>query len=391
VDVSVEVVDVECRAGEVTAHIAVGGEVAVVRWRGERVGAPPSGVGSAMVPTTLLPAMAVGTRLDPGGPVSPRQLRNVDRAQEIFLTWDRYAWQGGLQRVTVDAPGKDVDVERAEGVGCFFSGGVDSFFSALRHRDEITHLIHVRGCELVPLDSPLDRRVRASVLAAAAELGKPVLEVVTDVRRFSDRYVGWDRYHGGALATVALLLASTVGKAYVPASDTWATLRAWGTYPALDGLWGTEQLRLVHDGNDVSRADKIASFEGEPVPLRWLQVCWQAGRGAYNCGRCDKCVRTMAFLRMAGLLDACRTFPEGIDLRLVAKLDLSSPAIRMYWRRYLARLDAAGTDPALARAIRRALSPRRQHLSIEAQRLARRPRIAGALRRGRERWRGQRP
>jgi hypothetical protein len=110
--------------------------------------------------------------------------------------------------------------------------------------------------------------------------------------------------------------------------------------------------------------DKVRSFavdDGGPDPLSWLRVCWRNPGGAYNCGRCPKCVSTMVALRMAGLLERAPTFPSTLDLARVAALDLSAPGSGLLWSRYLRDLDASGRDPALARAIRVALATRRAH------------------------------
>jgi hypothetical protein len=121
---------------------------------------------------------------------------------------------------------------------------------------------------------------------------------------------------------------------------------------------------IVHHGCAASRIDKVRSFgedDGSRDPLSWLRVCWRNPGGAYNCGRCPKCVSTMVALRMAGLLERAPTFPVPLELARVAALDLSSPGSGLLWSRYVEDLDASGKDPALARAIRVALATRRAH------------------------------
>jgi hypothetical protein len=254
-------------------------------------------------------------------------------------------------------------------VGCFFSGGVDSFFSVLTHRNELTHLVFVHGFDVELDDTELRDRVAIEARTAAAELDMPLIEVETDLRETFDRCSDWERYHGGALASVALLLRATLGKIYIAASDPWAVMVPWGSHPLLDPLWSTDDLTIVHDGSRADRGQKVESFRDEPVALKRLHVCWENPDGAYNCGRCGKCVRTMLDLRMAGLLDQCVTLPDNLDTARVARTPLSLQ-FRLLWQRYLAQLERDDDDPDLARAIRSALQPRRQR-SLRAQKKAR--------------------
>jgi len=68
-------------------------------------------------------------------------------------------------------------------VGCFFTGGVDSFFTYLRHRNEVTDLIFVHGYD-VDLDD-LPRRAEISAMGRAIEqaTGVRFIELETNAIR----------------------------------------------------------------------------------------------------------------------------------------------------------------------------------------------------------------
>src|SRR5262249_41756622 len=151
-------------------------------------------------------------------------------------------------------------------------------------------------------DDALGAMVLDGVRHAAAELGLPLVEVRTDVRAFSDRFSRWDHYHGAALATVAHLLAPYFSRVFVPATQTYAFLAPLGSHPLLDPLWSSEDVELVHDGLEAPRLDKLAVVASEPAARHWLRVCWENRNGAYNCGRCEKCLRTMVALDALGEL-----------------------------------------------------------------------------------------
>jgi hypothetical protein len=347
--------------GRLAVRFGGGAEVQEVEFRAPVV-APAADL---LVPLALLPAMVTTDRLRLQDPVSPRLLEAVPAATEVLTTFDRYAWGLGLRPVVVEAEARVPEPSASgRGVACFFSGGVDSTFTVRSCRKELTALVFVHGFDVALADAPLRQAVSSRLRAAADALGLPLVEVETDLRRLSDPLLPWGTYHGAALAAVAHLLAPLADTFVVPASDTYATLSAHGSHPLLDPLWSSEAVTIDHHGCEASRIDKVRSFGEEdagPDPLSWLRVCWRNPGGAYNCGRCAKCVSTMVALRLAGLLDRAPTFPPTLDLARVAALDLSSPGSVLLWSRYLADLEASGEDHPLARAIRVALSTRRAH------------------------------
>ena len=81
----------------------------------------------------------------------------------------------------------------------------------------------------------------------------------------------------------------------------------------LDPLWTTERLSVVHDGAESTRAAKITRIADNLVVQGHVRVCLKEW-DELNCGRCAKCLRTMAALDLLDQLPAVRTFPDEIDL-----------------------------------------------------------------------------
>jgi hypothetical protein len=312
----------------------------------------PGGFADMCVAAALIPSMRSGTDLHiRGGGVSARLLRSASALQDIVHAWDSRFTPVSIRAGT----GPSFDSTQKNGVGCFFSGGVDSFYTLLKHRDEITHLIFVHGFDVPLANWPLRSQVAAAIRAIAAALDKRLIEVETNLRDFSDQYARWDlHYHGAALASVAHLLAGTLSKAYIAASYAYSGLFPWGSHPALDPLWSGDDLELVHDGCDTTRLQKVLTIAACDSALRFLRVCYENRDGRYNCGQCQKCLRTMASLRLAGVLDRCSTFPTPLDVRAVAQTRVPEQA----WAFLRENLEAAetwGNDPALATALRQSL------------------------------------
>ena len=101
-----------------------------------------------------------------------------------------------------------------------------------------------------------------------------------------------------------------------------------------------------------SRPEKIGVLARSPVALRGLRVCWMQ-RNAYNCGKCEKCVRTMLGLVVHGVLDQATGFPSRLDPDEVARVFVPE-FIRIRWKEISGELQA--TEPDLARAAARAVA-----------------------------------
>jgi hypothetical protein len=203
------------------------------------------------------------------------------------------------------------------------------------------------------------------------------VEVDSDLRSVTSAHAEWLASHGSALATVALLLGGAFERVFVPATLTYAHLVPLGSHPLLDPLWSTEQVELVHDGCEASRIDKLAVLSHDDVARRHLRVCFQNRAGRYNCGECEKCLRTMVALRALGVLEAFSTFPDAIDPRSLARIEL--PEVTYTWEASLALLRESGDDPGLARALDRRLHDRTTRAAQRGARLAQR--AVGRLRR----------
>jgi 7-cyano-7-deazaguanine synthase in queuosine biosynthesis len=309
------------------------------------------------VPGALIPAMRAGLGLELQDPISPRLVAATSDVQELVGGW----WD--IPRVPFVAPAASAAAP-ARGVGCFFSGGLDSFYTVLQHHAEITHLVLVHGFDMELRAVGRRERVAAELRRAAAELGKPLIEVETNLRAFADRYVMWsDHYFGSAVSSVALLLSGVLGKAYIGASFTEAlsVRMPWGSHPHLDPLWSTEATEIVFDGME-SRPHKAARIAESDVALRSLRVCWEGRGEAYNCGRCEKCLRTMVNLRVAGALDRCPTFARPLDLGAVARMVIADECARLLVEDNLVACQAAGNDPDLERALEECLAARPSRL-----------------------------
>ena len=317
----------------------------------------------AYVAATLLPAMKEGGDLTPPGPLDPQFTDNLETIQDIYSTW-----YPELHRVHIHADRASTTSRGSQGgkTAAFFTGGVDSFYTLLKHEDEIDALIYVHGFDVALSNLPLRRQVSDMVRAVGALFNKQVIEVETDLRAFSDRHARWERYHGAALTTVGLTLPKEFARCFIPSSFPYNHLRIWGSHPLLDPLWGTDTLTFIHDGCEASRFHKCRYISGNKAVRRYLRVCWKNPEGAYNCGRCEKCIRTMTFLLGAGALDTCSTFDEAPPVKKIKRDEEIQTTIRRLSYQYLPALQVLRGKPEAAPLVR-AITSAIQRTSLRAK------------------------
>ena len=317
----------------------------------------------AYVAATLLPAMTVGaSSITPPGPLDPLFANNLRTIQDIFTTW-----HPNLQRVTVVSEvSKHRSAFELGRTATFFTGGVDSFYTLLKHEKDIDILIYVHGFDVALGDVPLREQVSDMLHEVGAHFGKEVIEVETNLRDFSDRHSRWERYHGAALATVALALSPTVTRCFIPSSFPYNHLRLWGSHPLLDPLWGTENLVFDHDGCEASRFAKCKSIGPDPVAMRHLRVCWENPQGAYNCGRCEKCIRTYTLLLAAGVLEESEAFDASALARIIRQEESIQSTIRRLSYQYRPSLPSLRKLPE-ARPLVRAVEASFKGSGVEAR------------------------
>lgn len=297
-----------------------------------------------ILPAALPLAMALGTAVEFEPSLSPRMLRSVSTIQEILRGFS----DGRLKPVAVSArPGADSGHSNGN-VGLFFSGGVDSFYALLKNQDTVTHLVLVHGFDIRLDQTELFSLAEAAARKVAADFGKQLIVVRTNVRAISDRYVAWGMYHGAALAMVGHALSPLFSQCIIASSYPYGDLHPWGSHPLLDPLWSSERVRFVQEGLEANRIEKLTAIADNESVRSALRVCWESEL-ELNCGRCEKCLRNMAILLALGKLDGFSTLPHRVDPALIRRLQLNKDSSIRNW-------SALEHDPRLPREIRRAIS-----------------------------------
>jgi hypothetical protein len=272
----------------------------------------------ALAAALLLPCMRAGEPLQVVPAISPLLSFSLPRIRDLF-----HAWWPRLPRIDIETtPQNAAALPTHHRAATFFSGGVDSFYSLLKHRrpgtlpQPLTHIIYMRGIEnRLELAEGVEQTMEW-VQKIARATGVQAIVGETNIRtslQSPESNLHWERhYHGSALAAVALGLSQHLAYVCIPSAFSYNHLIAHGSSPLGDEMYSTERQRLLHDGAEVTRPQKVASILewDRDLVLTHLRVCIDNRGGAFNCGRCYKCVRTAVALRALGVWDQARTFPD---------------------------------------------------------------------------------
>jgi hypothetical protein len=307
----------------------------------------PVAPGDPFLAALLVPAMALNEDLQIDAPVSAPLLEAArKRIGPVMLGWFPDFAEvsiGGLR--VVDPPPAAAN----HGIGSFFSGGVDSWYSLLTRREEVSHVIFLHGFEIDVGDTALARIARENIAISARDLGKAVLPIASNVKRVAEREtrarlrrLGRERwsffsscYFGSMLVSCGLCLAPPLRRVIVPGSWSEGSVGSAGSHPLIEPSWSTPGVDFDLDGLKASRIDKIRSIaELDPGAFQRLRVCVGHPTGGLNCGRCFKCIRTQLELRVVGALDRGARFEHPLDIeeaklaRIVIDGELWSDLIR---------------------------------------------------------------
>lgn len=325
------------------------------------------------VPAATIGAAVLGQDLDLEAAISPQVRDGAHKASGLYREW----W--GHRPPVVSGPTVEPRFPSGQGRGLFFTRGVDSMFSFVQSVsgaiEPFTHFIGVAD-----VDHWVSSTARASTWdeteTFADDVGVPIVRVTSNLREFLDPLAAWDYTHGAFLACVALAVSPLFRSVVVSSTQKEDDEIPYGSHSMLDPLWSTERTSIEHIGSSFGRAEKAMHLAEHPEMLAHLKVCW-VGDTPRNCGKCEKCLRTMTALVIAGGTPGI-SFEADLSPETVEAADLRSERIAREVLRelvpvipdHLSRLRAAWARVATDFLAVRALTPEERaapvHLSPDA-------------------------
>jgi len=318
----------------------------------------------------LLPlAMWLGEDLTVHGDLSCRLAAGARDYQRLQAAWKPTMFRP--VEVRADRLDSGPAGESARAVGTAFSGGVDSSHTLWTHLGDnepfasyrISHALMINGFDP---DADLDGggafvRLQNLYESALRAVGVELVVVRTNLLQFVG-LVLLKQSFAAFVTAPALLLGRLFSRYYVPSSYRFTYLHRFpdGSHPAFDHLLATEATETIHDGGHLTRVEKTVALSHWPATFDHLRVCVNAtgvqpgGDAVANCCACEKCIRTMTTLEVAGALTHYRCFPHPLMRGDIRRLDLGAPGVRVFEEEIIAFAEEVGRRD-VARDLRRAI------------------------------------
>jgi hypothetical protein len=289
----------------------------------------------------FVPAMERGERrVRVEGTLCPLLARGVRAASRTLRQWfPRFA----LPEVEAAAGLRPLPRATPPRVAATFSGGVDSLATIranrlalpVDHAGAIRDAFFVFGMNTYDFSDGLpdpgrvrdyEERLRRW-LPLAEEARLRVVPVTASFRLLAPSFESWARGTiSAALAGIAHAFSPRLTGLLVPSAGGTDLLAPEGTHPMLDPFYSSTALQVSHDGQWMSRLEKLRLVADWEPALAILQPCQQhqIGRTGINCGACNKCHRTMLELEALGRLAGAVSFPRReLDARFVEEMEIA--------------------------------------------------------------------
>jgi hypothetical protein len=244
----------------------------------------------------ILNAMKQGKPLHIHGAMSRVAMYNLEELQQAWSVWRPELYH----HIDITA---DSIIDRAPPTTnkamLAFSGGLDSTFSALRHRlklagtgsYDVRSVLMVQGFDI--------GRDNDDFFKKAVDRAQKFLDILSlDMRLITTTSVNplfqdWEDSHGAELACCLHQYSDEFAYGLIGSTKPYNGLvLPYGSNPATDHLLSGSGFSIFHDGAGFSRTAKAAVVAKYDFAMSQLRVCYEGKLQYRNCGQCEKCMRT---------------------------------------------------------------------------------------------------
>jgi hypothetical protein len=254
----------------------------------------------------------------------------------------------------------------------FYSGGVDSIFNIAGRRadklSEIDYLVAVWGMDIKLENEALWNTTKTMLIDAIPnESASTFLPVKTNSRDFQ-RDVRWtDMGFGPMLGAITNFLSKGARFSIIGSYGLYDDLQPHASGPLVDRLYSSSHISVVHYSPRFNRFNKVKYIsEYAPEYLKNLRVCWLNTGNKYNCGECEKCLRTKMDIHILGLNDSVVSFGK-FDMekdarKVIGQIPGSNSYTLEFWKNRLRLCKEKSIRRILAVAVLRGTLARQWHL-----------------------------
>ncbi len=315
----------------------------------------------------LLPALHLGEkRVFLDEEICPLLKESLDIAMAIFEHWT----SGKYQPIKIEAKtSRVVKPLQKPGTGMFMSGGMDSLaalrLNRLHYPDShpgyikdgfFLHGFDIGGVVERGMKYHVFERAKQAIVKITDDAKIELIPVYTNIRHLCDERDLWlDSFFGAVLASIAHSFSNRMNMVFIGSSYDIKNLHPCGSHPLLDPEYSSYDMRIRHRDYELSRLEKIKIVSKWDVAFQNFRVCLANVPDQLNCGKCEKCVRTMAELTALGLLHKTKAFVEDeISPDQISRFDITIRVRPPFYRPLIPLLKRMGRDD-LALAIEKQL------------------------------------
>ncbi|MBI5352641.1 MAG: hypothetical protein HZB50_08410 [Chloroflexi bacterium] len=253
------------------------------------------------------------------GKVSPRLAYHLDEYQYVLS----HTMSGAVQPVDIQYERLHPLDANPRAVGATFSGGVDSFFTLLKHAPQnqldpeyqFTHCLFINGFDIVRKDNEKYKTIFTHYQKTLAEINIELVPIETNVANAIVPRLVYNQYFSIILAGSTLALGGLFKRFTIASSYDFELIQKGihsSSSPLMDRVLSTETLDFEHHGANYTRAEKVAAISDWKLAQENLRVCGMPNLGPnlLNCSQCEKCTRTMIPLYAIGKIEKFTTFQE---------------------------------------------------------------------------------
>ncbi|MBW2298553.1 MAG: hypothetical protein JRF32_13215 [Deltaproteobacteria bacterium] len=306
----------------------------------------------------IIPAMHFGEeRLKIDADICPSLREGLDLVMALMHLWSNGAYTPLRIEAGTASLAPFQRIQRQAGL--FLSGGFDSL-AALRlnrlaypdsHPGSIKdgYLVHgfdIGGVIERGMKYHVFERAKSALADVAEDAGINLIPVYTNIRHLCDERDLWlDKFFGAVLAAVAHAFVPRSDMVYIGSSYDLPNIHPCGSHPLLDPEFSSYDLKIRHCNLHLSRVEKLKIVAGWDVAFQNFRVCLANVKDRLNCGKCEKCVRTMAGLVAIGKLDQTRAFVEDdLDLDLLSSFNIRIRVREPFYEELIPLLEQQGRN-----------------------------------------------
>lgn len=238
---------------------------------------------------------------------------------------------------SIERPGDIKPIHKAVST---FSGGLDGTFLVWRHitkqagyrTQPLSGCVMIHGYDMLLSNDKFFNMSFSIAKKTLETVGLPLIPIRTNIREVVR--VGWIYLHGTAMVSSLQFLKSKFDVGLIASTDSYHELVIpWGSSPLTDHLLSSGRLKVLHDGVGYTRSEKSRFIAEWPEGVENLRVCGDIELiSSLNCGRYERCLRTMANFVVNGL-----PIPKGLNGNLdilnrhIKYIKLRTPSEKAAW------------------------------------------------------------